>query len=164
MTSLRCASPLTFKRTQVTHLARRQSHYDSTRGSQHTILKATAYNVTFNLPDGSSPSIQCEENQCIMEAAEAANIDLPCLCRAGTCFTCAARVLEGKVENSDQLLLSEDAMAEGFALLCTSFPRSDCLIQTHQVRISYFCSCLSDLNRYILPPYDQIMSTPSTRH
>ena len=50
----------------------------------------------------------------------------------GSCGACSGRVVEGRVEHVDQIVLRDDQMAAGFALLCKSRPRSDVVIFTHQ--------------------------------
>lgn len=70
--------------------------------------------------------IEVLENQSILDAVEATGLRLPVGCRYGACITCAARLIEGKVEQSKAVALKPAQAAMGYVLLCIATPRSNC--------------------------------------
>jgi ring-1,2-phenylacetyl-CoA epoxidase subunit PaaE len=72
--------------------------------------------------DGATRTIEMAPGMTVLEAALAADIDVPYACRAGVCSTCRCRVTEGEVEMAANHALEDYEVAQGFRLSCQSFP------------------------------------------
>jgi ferredoxin len=93
--------------------------------------KVASYQVTF-VTNGREVRTDVREDEYLLEAAAAAGLELPFMCLQGWCTTCAGRVLEGQVDQSEALRIFPQDRAAGFVLLCSAFARSNLRILTHQ--------------------------------
>jgi ferredoxin len=78
-------------------------------------------------------SIEVGADEHIWDRAAAEGIVLPAICHQGRCLTCAGRLEKpGEFDASDAGYYYPEDRAADFILLCTSKPRSDLEICTHQ--------------------------------
>jgi ferredoxin len=64
----------------------------------------------------------------LLVALEAHGVSLPYGCRYGGCISCAAKLLEGEVDQTEGVALNGRQIRDGYVLLCVARPRSDCTL------------------------------------
>jgi ferredoxin len=86
--------------------------------------------LTFTWQDGRTKTVRANEDQTVLEAAEAADISLPFGCRTGACSTCVGRLVTGTVSYTrpPRALKSRHRVA-GYVLCCIARPETDCRIE-----------------------------------
>jgi ferredoxin len=93
--------------------------------------EVTTHCVTL-ITDGRETQLEVGADQYLLDAAVAAGLDLPYMCLQGWCTTCAGKLLQGTVDQSEARRIYVQDEQASFVLLCSAFARSDLRILTHQ--------------------------------
>ena len=79
------------------------------------------------LVDDEETTLMMPQNQTILEAALANDIDAPFSCQGGVCSSCICRVTEGSAKMRQNNILTDNEVAEGLVLSCQAEPASSLL-------------------------------------
>ncbi len=56
-------------------------------------------------------------------------VDLPYGCQYGGCITCAAKLINGEVDQRSQVALNNRQINDGYIILCVARAKTDCTIE-----------------------------------
>jgi ferredoxin-NADP reductase len=75
----------------------------------------------------SGKTIPVAPGQTLLEAAEAASVEIPSSCRAGVCGTCRTRLVSGDVECEAEAMTAEDR-EQGYVYACVAWAKGNCVV------------------------------------
>ena len=87
--------------------------------------------VKLKTPEG-VVTLEVRDDEYILDAAYKAGYDLPSMCLQGFCLTCACKLFNGKVDQSDAIRCYPEDMKSSFILICSAKPPSDLCLKAHQ--------------------------------
>lgn len=98
-----------------------------------TVYKVRLLNSAINL----DRTVEVPDDQFILDMANEAGLHLPSGCLQGKCSVCVAKLISGQVDQSEQKFLNPSEIATGYTVTCVAYPRSDCVLETHQEQVLY---------------------------
>ncbi len=83
---------------------------------------------TITLANQGGHSFEADGDKPLLDTLEKHGVSLPYGCRYGGCISCAAKLLDGEVDQSKGVALNGRQMCDGYVLLCVARPQSDCTL------------------------------------
>jgi ferredoxin len=84
------------------------------------------YTITIHNQGGQA--FEVDGDTPLLDTLEKHGLSLPYGCRYGGCISCAAKLLEGEVDQSNGVALNGRQIRDGYVLLCVARPQSDCTL------------------------------------
>ena len=86
----------------------------------------TTHKITIRNRDNAEYDVDAKKP--LLNSLRDQGVDLPYGCQYGGCITCAAKVVEGEVNQKAQVALNNRQISDGYVILCVARPMSDCII------------------------------------
>ena len=103
-------------------------------GMRPEVVDEIKSKITVKL-DGRSFDFELGFNEdAILDAALKQGADLPYACKGGVCWTCKARLIEGKVEMDVHWGLEDEEIRQGYILTCQSHPTTEIVIVDFDIK------------------------------
>ena len=65
----------------------------------------------------------------LLQELRTQGLDLPYGCEYGGCITCAAKLIDGEVDQRTQVALNNRQINDGYIILCVARAKTDCTIE-----------------------------------
>ena len=84
---------------------------------------------TITLANRDNTSFEVSSRRPLLDELRDQGVDLPYGCKYGGCITCAAKLIEGEVDQRAQVALNNRQIANGYVILCVARAKSDCTFE-----------------------------------
>jgi len=83
---------------------------------------------TITLANRDNARYQVDPRRPLLASLRDQGVDLPYGCQYGGCISCAARLINGEVDQKSQVALNNRQLNNGYIILCVARPLSDCTL------------------------------------
>lgn len=87
----------------------------------------TTYRITLANRDGEAYEVL--GHRPLLDSLREHGVDLPYGCKYGGCISCAAKLIEGTVNQKAQVALNNRQINDGYVILCVARPTGDCIFE-----------------------------------
>ena len=84
---------------------------------------------TITLANRDNASYQVSGRRPLLDELRDQGVDLPYGCKYGGCITCAAKLIDGEIDQRAQVALNNRQIANGYVILCVARAISDCTFE-----------------------------------
>ena len=81
---------------------------------------------TITIANRDNASFEVDAKRPLLDSLRDQGVDLPYGCKYGGCITCAAKLLNGEVNQKAQVALNNRQINDGYVILCVARPVTDC--------------------------------------
>ena len=74
-------------------------------------------------------SYQVKHKRPLLDSLREQGVDLPYGCRYGGCISCAAKLIDGEVDQRRQVALNNRQINDGYIILCVARPKSNLILE-----------------------------------
>ena len=85
--------------------------------------------MTITLANRNNGRYQAMGRRSLLEELLDQGVDLPYGCRYGGCITCAAKLIEGTIDQSTQVALNQRQINNGYVILCVARAKTDGVLE-----------------------------------
>ena len=85
--------------------------------------------VKITLANRDGATYRVDRRRPLLDSLRELGVDLPYGCRYGGCITCAAKLVEGRVDQRAQVALNNRQLADGYVIVCVARPLGDCTLE-----------------------------------
>ena len=82
-----------------------------------------------NISNRGNVSYQVEHKRPLLYSLREQGVDLPYGCRYGGCISCAAKLIDGEVDQKRQVALNNRQINDGYIILCVARPKSNLILE-----------------------------------
>ena len=74
-------------------------------------------------------SYKVQPKRSLLDSLREQGVDLPYGCKYGGCITCAAKLIDGEVDQKRQVALNNRQINDGYIILCGARPRTNLILE-----------------------------------